>query len=447
MAAGHDRSNKGGALLHHLPRRRGTVALLVLGAVLLSASPAEAGLGDGIRFGPGRLKLGVEAGARYDSLAAVGVVGTLGGTTTDPGDGLGVFTGAFDLQVPGESARISLRGHLDWNQYMDLQADLAAFSYASAAVEGTAAFNPDGAFGLDLGETLNRSDQTDNPLFGVGVLGLQNTSNARLRLRPGGGAIEIGLGYTFGADLFSPQVGVTNSDKYAACDNDPTCDPLVASAYNTLSSTVALDAKWHLFPKTGFTLQVSYGWWSYMYGSSVQGTQAASPLQAMLGFGTLLNTRFTFAIRAGYEAMFFASSQTARLDDAIGQAEIGYRVSETLSTRVGFQRSDQPLAGSTLFFGDNRLYWDLRGEFNRFVLTASASLDFVGYGPAGTSSARQDTGGSGTLEADYHLNDWLRVTSNVGLSTRSVANVANASSNLAYDYTRWEFGLGLATLF
>ncbi len=423
------------------------VAAVALAGVFFAGSAARANLGDGLKFGPGRLKLGLEAGARYDSMAAVGLVGATGGNLANPGDGIGLLRGAFDLSVPGDAAKLTLIGNLDWNQFLDTVANLSAFSFFGANVAGSAEFNPQGAFGVDVQEALDRSDRTDNPLFGVGVLGLSNTTSVRARERPGGGAIEIGESYAFGADIYSSQTGVTANDRYAACEAaDPTCNPAFASAYNALSNTVGLDAKWHLFPKTGFTLEASYGWQSYLYGALNAGTQAASPLQVIAGFGTLLNTRFTFAVRAGYGGIFFASAPA--LQGVIGQAEVGYRVSETFSLRGGYQRSNKPVAGHALYFQDDRGYAELRGEFNRLVVTADASLDFIGYGSdAATANPRTDTGLTGDLEADYHLNDWLKLTSRLEVSGRSVANAPEVSSSLGYDYNRWEFGVGVATLF
>lgn len=413
-------------------------APVLVAAVLAWAPAAHAKVGDGFKVGPGRIRLGLELNGRYDSMAVAGLVGANGGgNVASPGDGIGLLRGGFQLDVPWQNVKLNLSGGLDWNNYLSAFADTHAFSFLGANLVGAAAFNPGGAFGVDVAETFNRSDRTNNPLFAVGVLGLSSATKVRAWGKPGGGAIEVAGSYELGVDAYSPQVSAGTSDLYKACPEDPQCNPLLAAAFNSLLNRVGIDAKWRLLPKTGLTFEANYGWKSYLYGSSLAGTQAASPIRAVLGFGTLLSTRFTFALRAGYGGIVFAGAAPTR-HDVIGQAEVGYRVTETLAARVGFLRSDEPVAGASLYYADNRLYADFRGQFNRVVASAIASVDFVSYG----GTARFDTNFGAGVTADYNINDWLRLTSRLAMTTRGVSG-GPASS----DFTRWEMGLGGAALF
>lgn len=434
-------------MIHEVRRQNRTIqpagalfAWVVFTAFALAALPARANLGDGFKVGPGRIKLGLELNGRYDSMAAAGLVSSDGTNVSSPGDGIGLMRGTFQLDVPSGSLKFSLGGGLDWHNYLSLNANMGAFSYLGANLNGTLAYNANNAWGVDVTESLSRSDRTNNPLFSVGVLGMQNNTRVRGWMRPGGGAIEVGGYYDLGLDVYSPQVSESEGAKYESCPaSDSSCNPLLAGAYNGLLNRFGVDAKWRFLPKTGVTLEANYGYKSYLFGTSVGGPQSAQPIRVVAGFGTLLSTRYTFSLRLGYGGILFDGT-TATRNNVLGQAEFGYRISETLTARAGYIRNDEPVAGVNGYFSNNRLYVDARGQFNRLVLSGLMSVDLIAYG----ASARQDSNLSLGLTGDYNILDWLRITSRASLSTRGVSGIETTAFS---DYTRWEAGLGVAALF
>lgn len=413
-------------------------AMAAIGALL--PTPAEARLGDGLKVGPGRLHLGVEAEARYDSLVGAGAFGVDNGANElNPGDGIGRLRGTFLLDVPGQNVKINFNGVLDWNQYLGLFVNTSALSYIGASVTGGVSFNPSGALGLDLTETFSRSDRSSNPVFGVGVIGLNNGTRARVRWRPGGGAIETGLAYDFGADIFSPQVTPAGGAT-GICAQDPSCNPDQAAAFNALSHRFTLDGKWRVLPKTGFSLETSYGFRSYLFGTEYIANVGVSPLRAMLGFGTLVSTRFSFSVKGGYQGMFFDNVAVTPVHSWIGQAELGFRLTETFQLRGGFIRSFEPVGGVSHYFNDNRFYVDFRAQFSRLLLSALGSVDVIGFG-----DGRADFVASVGTRAEYNVSDWFRITG--GLAYMNRVSNESESGESKYTFDRFEISAGLATLF
>lgn len=406
----------------------------------LAPWPASARPGDGIKMGPGRLKLGVELETRFDSQAGTGAY-----TTVDsPGDLLGVGRGVFQLDAKGQNTTVNLAGGLDWNQYLGLVArGTRGLSFLGADLAGGVYVNPSGKVGLDLTTRLHRSDRVTNPVFGLGVLGLTNENQARVRFRPGGGAIELGASYRFTADIYARQA-LPNDPRAPSglCSADPSCNPDLAAAYNTLGHRVGVDAKWRFLPKTGLTLEADYGRNDYTWGSEFTTNVGARPIRALAGFGTLLTTRLSFALRAGYQGMIFVNDALPMLHSWLGQAELGYRLTETFQLKGGFDRSFTPVGGAHVYYVDNRIYGELSTQLSRLVLTARTSVDLIGYG----GGARSDLALTGQLRADLHATNWLRFMLGAGGSARAVSGVAK-SADSAYDYGRWELIAGVGTLF
>jgi hypothetical protein len=428
------------------------VAAAVALVVVAAPSVAWASLGDGIPVGPARLHLGVELDGRYESQAGAGIYsGGASGTVQDPGDGVGVVKGVVAMEGKSESFKLDLLGAFDWNQYAGLLGATQSLSYFGSNVTGALMTNPDGAFGFDVTENFVRSDRSVNPVFGLGIIGLTNTTKVRARFRPGGGAIEFGLGGEFGLAAYSPQISAANGANYQACNGLASCDPGLAAAYNGTTFRANFDAKWRFLPKTGITFDASIGTVLYTYGvgsasfNSVP-NQNAMPYSAMLGFGTLLSTRFSFAVKAGYQGITFAQDVQANTGAAVGLAEIGFRFTESSSIRLGFQRNIEPVGGIEHWFGDNRIYLETTLQPTAaFSLYGLASVDLIGYG----TSPRTDTAVSASFRGEYAMLKWLKLVGAVGLTTRAASNYGtlDAMQAQAFNYTRADVTFGVQALF
>lgn len=410
-------------------------------ALCLVPVMSEARAGDGLKMGPGRLKLGVEVETRYDSQAGTGIYGNL----RNPGDLIGVARAVAQLDVEGSSTRVNLAGGIDWNEYLGLSTSATkGLSFLGATLKGGVFFNPAGRVSLELTTDLDRSDRVNNPVFGLGVLGLRNVNRARLRFRPGGGALELGTFYEFAADLYTRQaVPKDPRNPSGLCASDPTCNPDMAAAFNALNHRVGVDLKWRFLPKTGLTLEADYGRRDYAYGSEFFPSTGARPIRALAGIGTLLTTRLSFAVRGGYQGMLFTEEVVPTVHSWLGQAELGYRLTQTFQVRIGFDRSFTPVTSALVYYIDNRGYAEFQAQFSRLVVTAKASGDLISYG---AGSARTDLAFTGSLRGEFHAANWLKFMLGAGLSSRAVSS-AGAPIEAAYDYSRWELIAGIGTLF
>jgi hypothetical protein len=418
--------------------RPSLLALLVAGALLLPGA-VMARPGTGVQTDAGRLRLGVELGGRWDSMAVAGLTGNVGGgSTTSPGDGIGLVRGRLSLDTAGPRSKLKLTGQLDWNRYLGLQANTTAFSFIGAQLDGGLDWTPGAHGGLTVTESLRRSDRLANPVFTVGVIGLSNTARARVWAKPGGGALEFGGGLETVVDVYGPQVTPGGSDRYRDCGEDPVCNPLLAAAYNALLNRVFLDAKWRVFPKSGFTAEASYGRRSYLYGSFVANTAALRPVRALAGFGTLLSTRTSFALKGGYGGLAFEDGR-AMVHDWLAQAEAGYQLNETFSLRGGWVRTNEPVAGANLYYRDARGYAEATAKLARLTLTGQGAVDDVAYG----GSVRRDRNLSATGSAEWRTTDWFTLTLRGSVTGRDISGVTTAVS----PFTRWDLGLGAAVWF
>lgn len=391
-------------------------------------------------MGPGRLKLGVDLETRYDSEAGRGHYGAL----MDPGDAVGLLRVVALLDADTPSTRVNLSGGLGWNHYFGaFTSATSGLSFLEAKILGGVAFNPKGKLGVDLTTNLDRSDQIANPVFGLGVLGLRNTTRARLRYRPGGGTLDMGAFYEFAADIYSRHVLPTDPRSASGlCSSDPTCNPDLAAAFNTLGHKVGVDAKWRFLPKTGLSLEVDYGTRDYTYGTEFIANASTQPLRALAGFGTLLTTRLSFSFRAGYQALFYTAEAIPSVHSWLGQAELGYRLTETFQVTAGYDRTFTPVGTALLFYVDDRGYVDFKAQFSRLVLQARLQGDLISYG----GGPRTDLAFAATAGAEYHLTNWLRFMLGGAVYARGVSNIPQ-SADSAYDYTRWEAKAGVGTLF
>jgi hypothetical protein len=427
-------------------------------ALALASAPAQAKLGDGIKVGEGRVKLGVDSDARFDSLAGIGNYGANGsGTVANPGDLIWRTRGVLQFDVPGEVLRATATANVDWNQYLGVVAATRPLSFLGASANAAVGMNPNGALGFDASGTFIRTDRVTIPNLGIGVLSNQGTLKLRPRWRPGGengGAIELGASYDFALDAFAPQLSSADARTPVGCQGTPECVANLASGFSSLTNRVGLDAKWRILPRTGFTLEVDYGFRNYLFdlappeGGNPVPNVDAQPIRAQLGFGSLLTTKFFFALRAGYAGIVFGKERSGATvpmqNDFIGQAELGLRVNETIQGRLGFLRSLEPIGGAGHFYGSNRVYVDFRAQFARLITLAALSLDLVNYG--GTLATRRDQNVVGTFRGDYNFNDWFRVYAGFGAFLRNVDGVSVAGVD-AFKYARFEITAGVGSLF
>lgn len=415
---------------------RGALPALLLS--LLLASPAQARLGEGLRVGEsGRLNLGIELDGRYDTMVGFGFFS--GGAIRNPGDAIARARGTLSLNAPGPRSNLKLEGQLDWNQYLGLVVDTRVLSYFGANLQASAVFNSDGPLAFELSESFVRSDRTLAPVFGLGVISIHNAAKARVRFRPGGGALELGGSYELLADIFTPQASASRGSS-GICTGIDECNPDLASAFNALTHRFGVDGRWKLLPLTALLLNVDTGLRQYPSGSSAVPNVNAVPLRALVGFGTLFSTRLSFTVRGGYNALFFSQADRDPLHTWVALGELGYRFSDSVQARAGYQRGVEPVGGRAIYFASDRGLLELTARFSRLLLTASGAADQVVFG----GFDRRDVNLNASARADYHFTEWLRLSLAGAMNWR----IASGSpSTGAFSYSREEISLGLATLF
>jgi hypothetical protein len=392
---------------------------VLLVASLAAVRPARAELGDGLEVGPGRLKLGIDLSLRYDDAA-----GIVPPSAPPAGDLVLLIGGRFALDIRTDSTYVSFGGSLNWNQYLGLDTADKGYGFLGATANGEFDFNTNRPVGVDISEALNRNDTTPNPVFGIGVLSLNNTTRARLRIRPGGGALEFGLSGEFDAQQYLPQVTGTGVQNVAAYDN--------------IAAKGLLDGSWRVLPKTGILAEVGYGLFDYFNSSPTVQNTNVNPLVANIGFGTLLTTRVSFAVKGGYTGLFFAGAK-GPTNDFDAQLELGFHFTDAVFARIGGAQLVLPVGGATKYFDDDRAYLELG-------LKALPNLAFSIIGTFDYDRLGFNTGNvllySVTASGDWSMTHWLHLVANVNYTAR-----ATAMDTSEFNYNRFIALLGLSALF
>ena len=421
------------------PDRR-WLAVAVAATVVGFSRPASAALGDGLEIGPGRLHLGVDLNLRYDTAAAAGF-----SSSGSNGDLFLMAGGKFQLDVNSDNVFVNFGGAVDWNQYLGVITNDRVLSFVSATAKGEVDINKNRPIGLDITEYFGRSDQTTNPVFGLGVIALTDMTKLRLRFRPGGGAIEVGLSGEFDAGVYNAQVPAP-AGSAVVCANNPSCNPNLASAFDSVQIRGGLDGWWRFLPKTGILFELLAARQIYTTNASSIGDLDATTVLANIGFGTLITTRLSFSVKVGYDGLFFAKGNVAYTKVPIdGQAEFGYKFTDAIFARVGYQRLFTPVGGADVWYGDDRIYLEMTYRAASYLsFNLGGTADFLAFG-----TGRSDQAYGGTLTGDWMAMAWLHITAGIFASDRqSTGEPGVALSSVSeYTYNRYIFNLGAYALF
>jgi hypothetical protein len=315
---------------------------------------------------------------------------------------------------------------------------LSKLSFVSANAKGEIDINKDRPVGAEITEYLLRSDQSTNPVFGLGVLALIDQTKGRVHFRPGGGAIELGVAAELDAGAYNTLLPTSQS---TSCATDPACIAQDIQDFNSLAGKFTFDGSWRFLPKTGLMFEVSYATWSYSETNNVNiGSVPAQPLTANLGFGTLLTSRLSFTIKAGYEGIFFSKSIAPTLNTFDGQAELAYHFTNAVFARVGVSRNYTPVASDYYFYGDNRVYLEGVVKATSYLtFNLTGTVDFI---PFGGTANRDDQAYGANLNGDWGATNWLHVVAGILFSART----SNLTGN-TYTYDRFIANLGVQTFF
>ena len=400
--------------------RRLTTTAAALVACASLARPAR-GDGLGLRVGDtARLHATLETELRWDSMAGIGSFNgsQRGELVLNPADLVLHLRPGVRIEAPGAQSGFNAGARLDYTRYSMLQADTSSLSYLGILGDAELVLGRDGPTSFTLADHFSRSDRTTNPALGVGSLTDSNVAAARLNWKPGGGAIEGGLGYAFLYETYE------QSRAGAVACTTPSCDGTRYSGFGSQTHRLSLDARWRFLPKTALTFEASIAPRSYAQASTNVSTL---PLRALAGLAGLVTEKVRVVIKAGYENLFAGTG--ANFSGPIGQLELGWDPRETVSLTLGVLRTAEPVSDVYGWYDDLRGYatgsWLLLG---RLSLQASLSYDHLGFGNQG----RTDSQLGAALVAEWELTQLLRIAAGEQFTSR------DSTAGFAFSYTRSE---------
>lgn len=410
-----------------------TPRLLLLSALTLAAVAAaqpqpvtQAGVtnSNGFKVGEGRLHLYLELEGHYNS--AAGYFGSMGGLDVNP-ELIAYFRPGTRFELSTPSTRINFNGNVAYALYTGLLTSASRdSSHVEAEVGLDTAFNQEGAVEFQLGDTLTRSDRTQNSALSIGVLSLFNSARVALPIHPGGRALEFTPSATWNIELFDPlSPGTINVGGCSA--SDPTCNSGIVSSMNYSNLNANLNGRWRFLPKTALTGDVGYDWRTYFTAGS--GNPAARLLTGTVGMVGLISAHVSVTAKLGWGHDFSNSGASTLL----AQAELAY-LHSSFSVRGGYVRMLQPVPvyGAN---GDDRGYIEGQFETGRFKLLGGVIYDLLTFYSA---SGRQDMVLSANLSPHFAVTSFFTVALGYNFQWRS-----STTSTLASSYTRHEAFLRL----
>jgi hypothetical protein len=376
-------------------RIHGKVGLLALVLAGAGWSGSARGEGNGVKFGDGRVHPFVDVESRYDSAALVRNAEQLSDMVLHLRPGL-------KLEMPSPKFAVNLSGNVDFLLYVQN----SGLSRVQGEGDLDVGVNRGGQYGFDIGDRFTRTDRVTDPSFTVGVLSFFNEARAQVNLRPSGGALVLEPNYHLTTEWFSFMDSSLPSSR----------GHTVPGSADYLTHTFSLNGRWKFLPKTAVTLDSAFAMRSYI-GTNATASTAINTLKVSAGLAGLLSSHLSTVLKAGYGRDFSQNT----FSSVVGQAELGYILSESGQIKVGFVRTFEPVSGTQVSYTDHRIYLDGRVLLaGRLTLRALGSLDFISYNAGGQSSG---TNASADVGADFELTRWLNLSAGYDLTYRQLTDL------------------------
>lgn len=366
----------------------------------------------GIKLGEGRLHPYFDFDTRYDSL-----VGFFSSTTTSTGPPNGELIlhfrpgVRFELDTP--TSLVAFNGSGEYLYYTGaISPSSGVLSRFQANVALDTRFNRDGAAEVNIGDSLTRSDRTQNPVAAFGLLSLFNDLRLSVPIHPGGRAIEVTPKISWQVEFFDALLSGTSANCPTA--TSPGCD-VTAMNYNNVE--FGLNAKWKFLPKTAITLDAAFDWRNYMNASG--STSAANVLRVQAGLVGLISPRISVTLLAGYGGDVSRSNH-----NVIANAELAYIPSDLIRLNVGYLRTMQPVPTYGTFNDDRGYAAGRLGLLGgRLNFTSSASVDlftFYKNTAANINDNRGDLMVTFMVGPTFVVTSWFDVGASYTLSYRTL---------------------------
>lgn len=217
---------------------------------------------------------------------------------------------------------------------------------------------PDGPFELYVYDKFLRAIQTRN--WDTIRSFNRNTNEAGIKLlfRPGGGALQLGLGYAYVLDLF---------DEFSSGDQ----------TYHRVGAHVA----WRFFPLTVAYLDADFRIVDYdeAFGNPALGLENTSsmPLRVVVGLNGNITKRLALLVEAGWAHGFYEDGPS--FSGPLGRARVSYRFTETTLAQLGYAHSFEDSLYAN-FYSEHRVFANVQQAlWGRLRLAADFAYHYVTF--------------------------------------------------------------------
>jgi hypothetical protein len=324
----------------------------------------------------------------------------------------------LEVAAPGSLLSFSGKGQLDYGFLPGLiDPETQNFLLYQSAIAADLEVNRGGMFSFAVGDTVSWHNDP-----GVAVIGSQlNRVNNQLRAgvgwTPGGGTLQMRLGYSFGFIKY--------------IDFQQLNGIIGRGELDTMSHGAQLRIDYRFLPKTGVFANITGAFQNYPF-TNTQGF--AVPVGITIGVQGNVLPKVAGLASLGYSnpLTFDAGGGlgTAALIGVVGQLEAQWAPTPMTGISGGFQRKFEPIALYG-YVGSSRFY----GAFNqtllgRFTFSANAGYSIFEFGAEQSSQpltdaviGRLDGHLDAGLQASYFFFDWF----SVGISNVTDWRVTNAN--------------------
>ncbi|HKA88069.1 MAG TPA: hypothetical protein VKE22_10400 [Haliangiales bacterium] len=282
---------------------------------------------------------------------------------------------------------------LTWNQFISSNSAITTRSDLGINALADLTIQPQGVVTFELRDGYTRA-VNPGPSISTGLDRDKNDLLALLTWKPGGGALQSYLSYTFTSDLF--ETGA------------------IAAFDNRFMHTFELGARWRWLPITEFTLLTNLG---IVTPNDQTYKPKSNPFRVLAGASTLITPPVGLILQAGYGNGFYASGPS--VSTYLLLVELRYAIGPTVRLAAGYNHDfadaliGNSYADHKLFarFGlqiESRLQFRVKGELRFRSYDGIHDAGNVIYcGDASCGKFRKDvmTGVDATLE--YQFTNWL----------------------------------------
>ncbi len=256
---------------------------------------------------------------------------------------------------------------------------------------------PKGPVTVSIMDSFRRTLDTRNFSTKSNYNSNYNRAGAQVAIHPGGGALNVRLGYGYVFNFFD------EFDKGEYQEHE----------FEFLTT-------WRFYPKTAAFLSATGSMkdWDSSDSSTVV-LNDNKPLRVTAGLNGYFTKKIAALLSVGYGAAFYEKGPD--FEHVIGQAEMTYKITPTILTAVGYRRnfSDSYYAN---YYGDDSVYLRANMRFARRVgLTLLGSFHFLRY-----------------AELDPVLNEDLDTKYKASVSQiERLDQALNLHAQVSVDITRW----------